>query len=55
MDYTKIKLDVRRRRRHHHPVNDPATLNAAGVDIAEQLTDAFKAVSTGDKPPAPSC
>ena len=47
MDYTKIKLssdgDVA-----IIAFNDPATLNAAGVDTAEQLTHAFKAVSTGD-------
>ncbi len=48
MDYTKIKLssdgDVA-----IIAFNDPATLNAAGVDTAEQLTHAFQAVSTGDK------
>ena len=47
MDYTKIKLssdgDVA-----IIAFNDPATMNAAGVDTAEQLTDAFKSVSTGD-------
>jgi 2-(1,2-epoxy-1,2-dihydrophenyl)acetyl-CoA isomerase len=47
MDYTKIKLssdgDVA-----IIAFNDPSTLNAAGVDTAEQLIDAFKAVSTGD-------
>jgi len=47
MDYTKIKLssdgDVA-----IIAFNDPATMNAAGVDTAEQLTHAFKAVTTGD-------
>lgn len=28
--------------------NDPATLNAAGIDVAEQLTDAFKRVGEGE-------
>lgn len=44
MDYTKIKLTI------EDGVaviafNDPATLNAAGVDVAEQLTHAFKAAA----------
>ncbi len=46
MDYTKIKLsmdgDVA-----IIAFNDPATMNAAGVDTAEQLTDAFRQVSDG--------
>jgi len=47
MDYTKIKLSV------EDGVaiiafNDPATMNAAGVDTAEQLTHAFKAVAEGE-------
>ncbi len=46
MDYTKIKLTI------EDGVaiiafNDPATLNAAGVDVAEQLTHAFKRVADG--------
>lgn len=28
--------------------NDPATLNAAGIDVAEQLTDAFRRVAEGE-------
>ena len=47
MDYTKIKLssdgDVA-----IIAFNDPATMNAAGIDTAEQLTDAFRSVSTGE-------
>jgi 2-(1,2-epoxy-1,2-dihydrophenyl)acetyl-CoA isomerase len=47
MDYTKIKLST------EGAVaviafSDPATLNAAGTDTAEQLTDAFKRVSAGE-------
>ncbi len=46
MDYTKIKLsmdgDVA-----IIAFNDPATMNAAGVDTAEQLTDAFRQVADG--------
>ncbi len=46
MDYGKIKLSV------EDGValiafNDPATMNAAGVDTAEQLTDAFGKVADG--------
>jgi 2-(1,2-epoxy-1,2-dihydrophenyl)acetyl-CoA isomerase len=46
MDYTKIKVasdgDVA-----IVTLADPATMNAAGIDVAEQLTHAFKAVSEG--------
>ena len=28
-------------------LNDPATLNAAGIDTAEDLTDAFKRIRAG--------
>ncbi len=47
MDYTKIKLST------EGGVavitfNDPATLNAAGTDTAEQLTHAFKRVADGE-------
>jgi len=46
MDYGKIKLSV------HDGVaviafNDPATMNAAGIDTAEELTDAFAKVADG--------
>jgi len=46
MDYTKIKVsadgDVA-----IITMADPATMNAAGIDVAEQLTHAFKAASEG--------
>jgi 2-(1,2-epoxy-1,2-dihydrophenyl)acetyl-CoA isomerase len=46
MDYSKIKVtadgDVA-----IITMADPATMNAAGLDVAEQLTDAFKAASEG--------
>jgi 2-(1,2-epoxy-1,2-dihydrophenyl)acetyl-CoA isomerase len=46
MDYGKIKLSV------EDGVaviafNDPATMNAAGIDTAEELTDAFRQVADG--------
>ena len=46
MDYTKVKVsadgDVA-----IITLSDPATMNAAGIDVAEQLTHAFKSVSEG--------
>lgn len=47
MDYTKISYAV------DDGVaiiafNDPATLNAAGIDVAEQLTHAFRRVADGE-------
>jgi 2-(1,2-epoxy-1,2-dihydrophenyl)acetyl-CoA isomerase len=46
MDYTKIKLDVVDGVAVI-TLSDPATMNAAGVDTAAELTDAFRRVATG--------
>jgi 2-(1,2-epoxy-1,2-dihydrophenyl)acetyl-CoA isomerase len=49
MSYTKVKVT------HEGDVaivtlSDPATMNAAGMDMGAELIDAFKAVTSGDKP-----
>jgi 2-(1,2-epoxy-1,2-dihydrophenyl)acetyl-CoA isomerase len=46
MDYTKIKLDVVDGVAVI-TLSDPATMNAAGVDTAAELTDAFRRIATG--------
>jgi len=46
MDYTKIKMDVVDGVAVI-TLSDPATMNAAGVDTAAELTDAFRRVATG--------
>ncbi len=46
MDYTKIKMDLVDGVAVI-TLSDPATMNAAGVDTAAELTDAFRRVATG--------
>ena len=46
MDYTKIKLDVVDGVAVI-TLSDPSTMNAAGVDMVAELTDAFRRLATG--------
>jgi len=47
MGYQKIKLDITDRLATV-TLADPATMNAAGVDLVEEITDAFKRVAAGE-------
>ena len=46
MEYTKVKLSVEDGVAII-TLSDPATMNAAGIDVANELTDAFRRVATG--------